>query len=217
MKIWDDVDGYISDTLVKPDAALEAALEASDEAGLPAINVSPAHGKLLWILARLVNARRVLEIGTLGGYSTIWLARGMASDGRLVTLEAVEKHAAIARANLERAGVAKQVEVRVGKALDTLPSLQGPMDLTFIDADKQNNADYFRWALKLSRPGALIVVDNVVRDGKVIDASSRDASVLGVRKLNEVLAAEKRVSATAIQTVGAKGYDGFTVALVVAQ
>ena len=141
MKLWDDVDRYISDTLVRPDAALEAALAASDAAGLPAISVSAAHGKLLWILARLVNAKRVLEIGTLGGYSTIWLARGMASGGRLVTLEAVEKHAAVARSNLQRAGVAEMVEVRVGQALDTLPSLQGPMDLTFIDADKQNNAE----------------------------------------------------------------------------
>jgi predicted O-methyltransferase YrrM len=216
MKIWQDVDRYISDTLVKPDAVLDAALEASDAAGLPAINVSPAHGKLLWILARLVNAKHVLEIGTLGGYSTIWLARGMASGGRLVTLEAAEKHATVARANIQRAGLAESVDVRVGKALDTLPSLQGPMDLTFIDADKQNNAEYFRWALGLSRPGALIVVDNVVRDGKVADPQSRDASVLGVRKLNELLAAEKRVSATAIQTVGAKGYDGFTIALVLA-
>ncbi|HKU45549.1 MAG TPA: O-methyltransferase [Burkholderiales bacterium] len=214
MKIWDDVDRYIVESLVKPDAALDAALEASDAAGLPAINVSPAHGKLLWILARLVNAKRVLEIGTLGGYSTIWLARGMASGGRLTTLEAVEKHAVVARANLERADVAKMVDVRVGPALDTLPSVQGPMDLTFIDADKQNNADYFRWALKLSRPGSVIVVDNVVRDGKVVDERSRDASVLGVRKLNELLTGEKRVSATAIQTVGSKGYDGFTVALV---
>ena len=214
MKIWDDVDRYISDTLVQPDAALEAALAASDAAGLPAISVSAAHGKLLWILAGLVKARRVLEIGTLGGYSTIWLARGMASGGRLVTLEAVEKHAAVARSNLQRAGVAEMVEVRVGPALDTLPSLQGPIDLTFIDADKQSNAEYFRWALKLSRPGSLIVVDNVVRDGKVIDERSRDTSVLGVRKLNELLTAEKRVSATAIQTVGSKGYDGFTVALV---
>jgi predicted O-methyltransferase YrrM len=214
MKIWDDVDRYLTETLVQPDAALDAALQASDAAGLPAISVSAAHGKLLWILARLVDAKRVLEIGTLGGYSTIWLARGMASGGHLVTLEAVEKHALVARANLERARVAMMVDVRVGPALDTLPSVQGPMDLTFIDADKQNNADYFRWALKLSRPGSVIVVDNVVRDGKVVDERSRDASVLGVRKLNELLTAEKRVSATAIQTVGSKGYDGFTVALV---
>ena len=214
MKIWDEVDRYISDALVKPDAALDAALAESDAAGLPPISVSPAHGKLLWILARLVNAKRVLEIGTLAGYSTIWLARGMADGGRLVTLEYLEKHAEVARANLQRAGVASRVEVRVGAALDTLPSVQGPLDLTFIDADKQNNAEYFRWALKLSRPGALIVVDNVVREGKVVDARSRDASVLGVRRLNELLAAEKRVSATAIQTVGSKGYDGFCIAIV---
>ena len=214
MKIWDDVDRYISDTLVKPDEALDAALRASDEAGLPPISVSPAHGKLLSILARLVNAKRVLEIGTLAGYSTIWLARGMAEGGRLVTLEYVDKHAEVARANLQRAGVANRVEIRIGAALDTLPSVQGPLDLTFIDADKQNNAEYFRWALKLSRPGALIVVDNVVREGRVIDAGSRDASIQGVRKLNEFLAREKRVSATAIQTVGTKGYDGFTIALV---
>ncbi|HUQ74433.1 MAG TPA: O-methyltransferase [Burkholderiales bacterium] len=216
MKLWDDVDRYITDTLVRPDAALDAALEASDAAGLPAINVSPNHGKLLWMFARLVNARRILEVGTLGGYSTIWLARALPPGGRLVTLEAVEKHAAVARANIERAGFSQSVEVRVGQALDALPTLQGPFDLAFIDADKQNNAEYFRWALKLARPGSLIVVDNVVRDGKVIDAQSRDAAVRGVRKLNELIATEKRVSATAIQTVGSKGYDGFAVALVLA-
>jgi predicted O-methyltransferase YrrM len=214
VKLWDDVDRYLSDVLVKPDAALDATLAASDAAGLPPISVSAAHGKLLWILARLVNAKRVLEIGTLAGYSTIWLARGMAADGRLVTLEYVAKHAEVARANLQRAGVGSRVEVRVGAALDTLSTVQGPLDLTFIDADKQNNAEYFRRALNLSRPGALIVVDNVVRDGRVIDPGSRDASVQGVRKLNELLSVEKRVSATAIQTVGSKGYDGFTVALV---
>jgi len=214
VKLWDDVDRYFSDLLVKPDAALDAALTASDAAGLPPISVSASHGKLLWILARLTNAKRVLEIGTLAGYSTIWLARGMAEDGRLVTLESVAKHAEVARANLQRAGVGSRVEVRIGAALDTLPTVQGPLDLTFIDADKQNNAEYFRRALKLSRPGALIVVDNVVREGKVIDPASRDASVQGVRRLNELLESEKRVSATAIQTVGSKGYDGFTVALV---
>jgi predicted O-methyltransferase YrrM len=213
-RLWSDVDRYITETLVQPDAALEAALSASDAAGLPQISVSPAHGKFLWLLARLVNARRILEIGTLGGYSTIWLARGLAPGGRLISLEAVEKHAAVARANLERAGLSRMAEVRVGQALDTLPRVEGPVDLTFIDADKQNNAEYFRWALKLSRAGSLIVVDNVVRDGRVIDSASRDASVLGVRKLNELLAREKRVSATAIQTVGIKGYDGFAVALV---
>src|SRR6267142_5653380 len=213
-RLWHEVDSYITDTLVQPDAALQAALKASDAAGLPQISVSPAHGKLLWLLARLVKARRILEIGTLGGYSTIWLARGLAPGGRLISLEAVEKHATVARANLERAGLSRIVEVRVGKALDTLPSVEGPIDLAFIDADKQNNAEYFRSALKLSRPGSLIVVDNVVRDGKVIDARSRDAAVQGVRKLNQLVAGEKRVSATAIQTVGIKGYDGFAVALV---
>jgi predicted O-methyltransferase YrrM len=214
MELWDKVDQYIADTLVQPDEALAAALAASDKAGLPAISVSPSHGKLRWILARLVNAKRILEVGTLGGYSAIWMAHALPSDGRLVTLEAVEKHARVARANIAKAGLEKKVEIRVGPALDTLPSLQGPFDFTFIDADKQNNAAYFTWALKLSRPGSVIVVDNVVRDGKVIDARSRDASVQGVRRLNELLAAEKRVSATAVQTVGMKGYDGFAVALV---
>jgi predicted O-methyltransferase YrrM len=214
VKLWEEVDRYISDTLVQPDDALQAALEASDAAGLPAINVSPAHGKLLWMLARLLDAKRILEIGTLGGYSAIWLARGLSPGGRLITLEAVERHAAVARKNLERAAVAQRVEVRVGPALATLPDLQGPFDLAFIDADKQNNAEYFRWALKLSRPGSLIVVDNVVREGAVVDARSRDAAVLGVRRLNELIAMETRVAATAIQTVGVKGYDGFAVALV---
>jgi predicted O-methyltransferase YrrM len=214
MEIWDKVDRYLEEKLVQSDAALEAALAASDKAGLPAIAVSPSHGKLLWILARLVNAKRILEVGTLGGYSAIWLARALPADGRLITLEAVDKHAQVARANLARAGLEKKVEIRVGQALDTLPTLQGPFDLSFIDADKQSNPEYFAWALKLSRPGSLIVVDNVVRDGKVIDARSRDASVQGVRRLNDLIAAEKRVSATALQTVGVKGYDGFAVALV---
>jgi len=214
VKLWEEVDRYISDALVRPDEALRATLEASDAAGLPAINVSPAHGKLLWLLARLVDAKRILEIGTLGGYSAIWLARGLAPGGRLITLEAVEKHAAVARKNLERAGLGQAVDVRVGAALATLPQLEGPFDLAFIDADKQNNAEYFRWALKLSRPGSLIVVDNVVREGAVVDPRSRDSAVLGVHKLNELIAAEPRVSATAIQTVGVKGYDGFAVALV---
>jgi len=214
VKLWEEVDGYISDKLVQPDRALQAALDASDAAGLPAINVSPAHGKLLWLLARLVDAKRILEIGTLGGYSAIWLARGLAPGGRLVTLEALEKHAAVARTNIERAGLAQVVDVRVGPALTTLPRLEGPFDLSFIDADKQNNAEYFRWALKLSRPGSVIVVDNVVREGAVVDPRSRDGAVLGVRKLNELIASEARVAATAIQTVGVKGYDGFAVALV---
>jgi len=216
MEIWDKVDRYLEEKLVQSDDVLEAALEASDKAGLPAISVSPSHGKLLWILAQLVNAKRILEIGTLGGYSAIWMARALPSNGRLITLEAVDKHARVAKANFAKAGLEEKVEVRVGPALDTLPSLSGPFDLSFIDADKQSNPEYFSWALKLSRPGSLIVVDNVVRDGKVIDARSRDASVQGVRRLNDLIAAEKRVSATAVQTVGAKGYDGFTVALVTA-
>jgi predicted O-methyltransferase YrrM len=214
VQLWEEVDRYIGDTLVRPDEALQAALDASDAAGLPAISVSPAHGKLLWLLARMLDAKRILEIGTLGGYSAIWLARALAPGGRLVTLEAVEKHAAVARKNLERAALAQAVEVRVGPALATLPQLEGPFDLSFIDADKQNNAEYFRWALRLSRPGSVIVVDNVVREGAVIDARSRDVAVLGVRKLNELIAAEPRVAATAIQTVGVKGCDGFAVALV---
>jgi predicted O-methyltransferase YrrM len=214
MNRWDEVDRYISDTLVQPDAALSAALEASNAAGLPAISVSPAHGKLLWLLARTLQAKRILEIGTLGGYSAIWLARGLAPGGRLITLEALDKHAAVARENLARAGLADTVDVRLGPALDTLPHLAGPFDLVFIDADKQNNAEYFRWALTLSRRGSLIVVDNVVRDGAVVDARSRDAAVQGVRQLYELMAAEPRVAATAVQTVGVKGYDGFAVALV---
>ena len=214
-QLWQDVDRYIADTIVKPDEALDAALAASDAAGLPAINVSPSHGKLLWLFARLVGARRILEVGTLGGYSTIWLARGLAPGGKLITLEAVEKHAAVARSNIAHAGLAEVVEVRVGQALATLPKLDGPFDLSFIDADKQNNAAYFRAALELSRPGSLIIVDNVVREGRVIDAGSRDAAVQGVRRLNELIAAEPRVAATAVQTVGSKGYDGFAVAMVI--
>jgi predicted O-methyltransferase YrrM len=214
MQLWHEVDRYIADTLVQPDEALQAALEASDAAGLPPISVSAAHGKLLYLLAKVLSARRILEIGTLGGYSTIWLARGLAPSGKLITLEAVPKHAEVARKNIERAGLADAVEVRVGQALATLPSLEGPFDLSFIDADKQNNAEYFRWALELSRPGSLIIVDNVVREGAVIKPDLRDAAVQGVRRLNELIAAEPRVAATAIQTVGAKGYDGFAVALV---
>ncbi len=214
MKLWQDVERYIDESLVRQDDALQAALEASDAVGLPQISVPATHGKLLWMLARLVHARRILEVGTLGGYSTLWLARALPEDGKLVSLEALERHAAVARSNIDRAGLGKIVEIRVGQALATLPSLQGPFDLTFIDADKQNNPDYFRWALKLSRPGSLIVVDNVVREGAVIRAESRDAAVQGVRRLFELIAAEPRVSATAIQTVGAKGHDGFAVALV---
>jgi predicted O-methyltransferase YrrM len=215
---WTAVDRYISDTVVPSDSALDAALEASTKAELPAIAVTANQGKLLHILARLVDARRVLEIGTLGGYSTIWLARALPKGGRVITLEVNPKHAEVARANVARAGLASTVEIRLGAALESLPKLLteklGPFDLMFIDADKANIPEYFTWSLKLSRPGSLIIVDNVVRKGAVIDADSDDPDVQGVRRLNEMLAKEKRVTATTIQTVGSKGYDGFTIALV---
>ena len=215
---WTAVDAYVNDLLMTPDAALEEALVASTAAGLPAIQVTPAQGKLLHLLARAQRARNILEIGTLGGYSTIWLARALPHDGQLITLEIDPKHAEVARANFERAGVADRIELLLGAALETLPRLErerrGPFDLVFIDADKPNLADYFSWSLRLSRPGSLIVVDNVVREGAVIDESSQDPAVMGVRKLNRLLAGEPRVSATTIQTVGAKGYDGLTFALV---
>src|SRR5205823_2568734 len=217
-KLWTAVDRYIDDALVAPDAALDAALQASSKAGLPAIAVSPSQGKLLHLMARAQGARRILEIGTLGGYSTIWLARALPADGRLVTLESDPKHAEVARANIARAGLTHVVELRLGKALDTLPELaaegRGPFDLIFIDADKPSNADYFAWALRLARRGSVIVVDNVVRGGAVIDAASADANVQGARRFYDALAAEPRVVATAIQTVGSKGYDGFAIALV---
>jgi predicted O-methyltransferase YrrM len=216
--LWTTVDDYISGQLAQPDAALNAALEASAAAGLPAINVSPNQGKLLHILARLVAARSILEIGTLGGYSTIWMARALAPGGRLVTLEADPRHAELARANIAGAGLQSVVDVRVGKALDLLPHLEadglGPFDLTFIDADKANTPGYFTWALKLARIGALIVVDNVVRKGAVADRATRDPDVQGMQRFIEMAAAERRVTATAIQTVGGKGYDGFSVVLV---
>jgi predicted O-methyltransferase YrrM len=216
--LWTEVEQYFSDLLGLSDPALEAALAASAEAGLPRINVAPTQGRLLYLLARAMSARTVLEIGTLGGYSAIWLARALPTGGRLITLEADPRHAEVARANIARAGLGDVVDVRLGKALDTLPQLAGagvaPFDLFFIDADKPNNVAYFDWALRLSRPGSLVIVDNVVRDGDVIDAASDDESVQGVRRFNERLAAEPRVSATAIQTVGSKGYDGFALALV---
>jgi len=217
-KTWTSVDRYLDDLLVGHDAALDEALQASVEAGLPPISVSPTQGKLLNLLARVRGARAILEIGTLGGYSTIWMARALPADGRLVTLEIDPKHAEVARSNLARAELAAPVEVMLGRALATLAQLSaegaGPFDLIFIDADKASLPEYFRSALGLSRPGSLIVIDNVVRDGAVIDAASRDPSVQGVRRLNELMAAEPRVSATTIQTVGAKGYDGFALALV---
>jgi predicted O-methyltransferase YrrM len=216
--LWTAVDRYLGDLLAPPDPALATVLAASDEAGLPPINVAPNQGKLLNLLSRAIGARRVLEIGTLGGYSTIWLARALPPDGRIVTLEADPRHAAIARANIVRAGLDGVVDVRLGPALETLPRLEsegaGPFDVVFIDADKPNNVAYFDWALRLTRPGSLIVVDNVVRGGTVIDADSNSATVQGVRRFLDRLAAEPRVVATAIQTVGGKGYDGFAIALV---
>lgn len=215
---WNAVDTYLNDVLVKPDAVLEAALRASDAAGMPAISVSAPQGKLLNLLARIHGARSILEIGTLGGYSAIWLARALPPGGRLITLELDPKHAQVARANLERAGFANIAQVRVGRALDSLQDLSreaaGPFDFIFIDADKPSNPDYFAWALKLSRRGTVIVVDNVVRSGAVADPANTDAAVQGVRRLNLMLGAEPRVSATAIQTVGSKGHDGFALALV---
>jgi predicted O-methyltransferase YrrM len=217
-ELWTSVDRYLTDVLVTPDAALDAALESSAAADLPAINVTPNLGKFLFLLARLVGAKNILEIGTLGGYSTIWLARGLAPGGRLITLEAEPKHAEVARTNLARAGVSSVVDLREGLALDLLPGvaaeMRAPFDLVFIDADKVNNPEYFRHSLELTRVGSLIIVDNVVRNGAVADPNSSDASVKAVRRMNEILAAEPRVSATALQTVGSKGYDGFAMVLV---
>jgi len=219
-ELWTDIDRYITDLLMPPDPALDAALQATVDADLPQINVAPNQGKLLHLLAQIQGARSVLEIGTLGGYSTIWLARALPPDGRLITLEADPRHAEVARANIARAGLTEVVDVRVGRAADTLPQLAdeglGPFDLFFIDADKQSIADYFQWALRLSRRGSLIIVDNVIRRGDVLDASSEDPVVAGTRRFYDVLAAEPRVSATALQTVGSKGHDGFALALVTA-
>ena len=214
---WTAVDDYITSALLAPDEALDAARAASAAAGLPAIAVSPAQGKLLHLFARMMNARRILEFGTLGGYSTNCLARALPPDGRMITLESVRKHAEVARANIARAGLADLVDVRIGEALDTVPGLAEAgelFDLVFIDADKPHNADYFTWSVRLTRPGGVIIVDNVVRRGNVLDAHTADPDVQGVRRLIEVMAAESSVSATTIQTVGAKGYDGFAIAVV---
>jgi predicted O-methyltransferase YrrM len=219
---WAAVDGYISQKLIGADPVLDGAVKDSAAAGLPPIAVSPPQGKLLNLLARSIGARRILEVGTLGGYSTIWLARALPSGGRLVTLEANPDYAKIARANLARAGFTDIVELRLGAALDTLPQIAAedgdPFDLIFIDADKWNTPNYFTWALELSRPGSLIIADNVIRDGGVIDPDSDDSAVQGSQRFHEMLAAAEgsfgRVSATTIQTVGVKGYDGFTLALV---
>ncbi|WP_372347396.1 O-methyltransferase [Streptomyces sp. KL116D] len=211
------VDDYLSGLLAPADEALAAALADSEAAGLPAISVSAVNGKLLHLLARIQGARRILEIGTLGGYSTIWLARALPSDGQLITLEHSARHAEVARANLARAGLDKVVEVRVGAALDSLPRLadEGAVfDLVFIDADKVNNPHYLEWAVRLTRPGSVVVVDNVVRDGRVVDAESTAPDVTGTRAALQLLADHPKLDATAIQTVGAKGYDGFALARV---
>jgi predicted O-methyltransferase YrrM len=213
-RVWNDVDDYIADLLIGRDEALDRTLEASDRAGLPQINVSPSQGKMLNLIARIHGARRILEIGTLAGYSTIWLARALPQDGELITLEADPHNAEVAAQNIATAGLADRVEVKVGKALDTLPTLTGTFDLFFIDADKVNNPRYFQWALEHSRPGSVIIVDNVVRSGLVLDAESTDASVVGTRELGALIAKEPRVSATMVQTVGSKGYDGFALVVV---
>jgi predicted O-methyltransferase YrrM len=215
---FDAVDAFVGETLVEHDEALRAALDAAEAAGLPQIQVSPPQGKLLQILARLQGARTMLELGTLGGYSTILLARTLPKDGRLITLEANAEYAEVARGSIERAGLAEAVDLRIGPALETLPALEeegaGPFDLTFIDADKVNTPNYFAWALDHSRPGSLIVADNVVRDGSLAETTGNDPATQAQRRLHETLATEPRVSATTIQTVGSKGYDGFTVGLV---
>jgi len=218
-KAWTAIDEYIADCLVADDPALDAALAASEAAGLPAINVAPNQGKLLMLLVRATAARRILEIGTLGGYSTIWLARGLPPDGRLITLEANPDYAEVARANIARAGLGEMVEVRVGRAQDTLPGLaaEGPFDLIFIDADKPGTPGYFQWAVRLSRRGSLIIVDNVVREGAVLDAASDDPNVQGMRRFFELAATDPRVNGTALQTVGAKGHDGLAILLVTAE
>ena len=215
---WTSVDRYLGEQLIGPDAALDNALATSTKAGLPEIAVSPTHGKLLHLLAKTLGAGKILEIGTLGGYSTIWLARALPAGGSLITLEADPKHADIARANIGQSGLSRLVQVRVGAALDTLPKLaaegKGPFDFIFIDADKINTAAYFTWAMNMSRPGTLIVVDNVVRDGAVADAATTDTSVQGMRRFFDLVRFDPRVDVTAIQTVGVKGYDGFALVRV---
>jgi|SRR5579883_1995987 len=213
-KKWAAVDNYIDSILGATDPALDAALEAVRAAGLPQISVTASQGKLLHLLAKLQGAKRIQEIGTLGGYSTIWMARALPKNGKLVTIEADAKHARVAAENIARAGLSEKVELRKGKALSVLPELEGPFDLIFIDADKRNNPRYFEWALKLARKGSLIIVDNVVREGEILDADSADPDIRGTRKLFELMAAEPRVMAMAQQTVGSKGHDGFAIALV---
>jgi predicted O-methyltransferase YrrM len=216
--LWASVDRYLNDTLIPPDPALNAALAANKAANLPAIDVSPSQGKLLQLLAEIQRAHRILEIGTLGGYSTINLARALPPNGKLITLELDRHHAEVALANIARAGLAHAVELRLGPALDSLAQLHAehadPFDLIFLDANKDGYPHYLTAALKLARPGTLILADNVIRDGEIIDPNSTDPNVQGVRRFLELLAADPRISSTAVQTVGSKGYDGFAIARV---
>ena len=213
-RLWDSVDDYAARLLVAPDPALERAMASTAAAGLPAIAVSPLQGAMLHVLARATKPRAILEVGTLGGYSTIWLARALEPGGRMTTLEYERKHADVARRNIDNAGVGDRVDIRVGKAIDSLPSLTGPFDFVFIDADKPSTTEYFQWAVKLSRSGSVIVVDNVVRDGGIADGSNRDPDVVGMRRFLETMKREPRVTSTLVQTVGVKGYDGFVIAVV---
>jgi predicted O-methyltransferase YrrM len=217
-ELWTAVDEYLVEKLIPADVSLTAAREANAAAKLPAIDVSPTQGKFLYLLAKIQGARRILEVGTLGGYSTIWLARALPEGGRLVTLEIEKRHAQVAQQNIVRAGVAGRVELRLAPAAESLAALvregAGPFDFIFIDADKPNNPGYLEWAMRLARPGAIVVVDNVIREGAIVDAESKDESVRGTRWLFDLIAAEPRLEATALQTVGSKGYDGFVVAVV---
>ncbi len=217
-ELWTAVDRYVEDLLVGEDPVLVEALKDSDAAGLPSIQVSPAQGKWLYILAFAMKARKILEMGTLGGYSTIWLGRALPEDGHLISLEYEPRHAEVARRNIARAGLERKVDVRVGAALDSLPEIEkegaGPFDLIFIDADKENYPGYFEWAVKLARPGSLVIADNVVRHGEVVKPESEDPRVHAVRRMMEMMASDGRVSATVLQTVGVKGFDGFAVAVI---
>jgi len=220
-KIWIDVDRYFAEQLHLSDPVLDAAMQSNAAAGLPAIDVAPTPGKFLNLLARLTHSKKILEVGTLGGYSTIWLARALPPGGRLISLESNSKHADVAKSNIQRAGLSDRVDIRVGAALESLPEIEkeglAPFDFIFIDADKPNNPGYLEWAIKLSRTDTIIIVDNVVRDGEVADASSTDPTILGTRKMFELMSPHARLSSTALQTVGSKGYDGFALAIVMDQ
>jgi len=217
-KIFEEVDQYIADLFIKPDEALRAAEQSHKLEDIPLINVSPSQGRLLYLFAKLAHAGKILEVGTLAGYSTIWMAKALPKEGKLISLEIDPRHAEIARKNIERAGLSSKVEIRVGKAIDLLPELKkenaGPFDMIFIDADKPPYAEYYEWAVKLSRPGTLIIADNVIRDGKVLNPDHSDPMVKGVQRFNKVLAADSRVSATILQTIGVKEYDGMALAIV---